>query len=116
MPVNNLTFNIKQPQFFLLIPPSPSPNTTTLKIINPLIPLTQPYIYFKHKPITHYPLYQMPSHIPYLLQQIPLFPHITIKQNIPQLPQIKNSKHNHIHLPLHELFTILPLNPHQFKN
>ena len=61
-------------------------------MINRLISLTEGFIYFKGKPISDYPVYEMRWDIGYVLQQIALFPHLTIKENIAQVPQMKNGK------------------------
>ena len=87
--VDDLSFNIKEGEFFVLIGPSGCGKTTTLKMINRLISLTEGFIYFKGKPISDYPVYEMRWDIGYVLQQIALFPHLTIKENIAQVPQMK---------------------------
>ena len=48
-------------------------------MINRLIPLSEGYIYFKDKPIV-ITVYEMRWDIGYVLQQIALFPHMTIKK------------------------------------
>ena len=100
----------------MLIGPSGCGKTTTLKMINRLIPLSEGYIYFKDKPISDYPVYEMRWDIGYVLQQIALFPHMTIKENIAQVPQMKKWKDNDIDLRVDELLTMVGLNPEQFKN
>ena len=46
-----------------------------IKMINRLIHLSEGYIYFKDKPISDYPVYEMRWDIGYVLQQIALFPY-----------------------------------------
>ncbi|MCU7556277.1 ABC transporter ATP-binding protein [Macrococcus capreoli] len=87
--VNNISFEIKEGEFFVLIGPSGSGKTTTLKMINRLIPLSKGFIYFKGKPVSDYKLDEMRWDIGYVLQQIALFPHMTIKENISQVPLMK---------------------------
>ncbi|MEJ7503895.1 ATP-binding cassette domain-containing protein, partial [Staphylococcus pasteuri] len=50
--VDDVSFNIKEGEFFVLIGPSGCGKTTTLKMINRLIPLSEGYIYFNNKPIS----------------------------------------------------------------
>ncbi len=54
--VDNISFNINEGEFFVLIGPSGCGKTTTLKMINRLIHLSEGYIYFKDKPISDYPV------------------------------------------------------------
>ena len=89
--------------------------TTTLKMINRLIPLSEGYIYFKDKPISDYPVYEMRWDIGYVLQQIALFPHMTIKENIAQVPQMKKWKDKDIDLRVNELLEMVGLDPEIYK-
>lgn len=87
--VDNISFEINEGEFFVIIGPSGSGKTTTLKMINRLIPLSEGFIYFKGKPVSDYKLDEMRWDIGYVLQQIALFPHMTIKENISQVPLMK---------------------------
>jgi osmoprotectant transport system ATP-binding protein len=114
--VEDVSFNIEQGEFFVLIGPSGCGKTTTLKMINRLIALTGGYIYFNDKPISDYPVYEMRWDIGYVLQQIALFPHMTIKENIAQVPQMKKWKQKDIDRRVDELLNMVNMDPEQFKN
>lgn len=113
--VDHVSFNIKEGEFFVLIGPSGCGKTTTLKMINRLIALTEGYIYFKGKPISDYPVYEMRWDIGYVLQQIALFPHMTIKENIAQVPQMKKWKEQDIEMRIDELLNMVGLDPDIYK-
>lgn len=114
--VDDVSFNIKEGEFFVLIGPSGCGKTTTLKMINRLIPLSEGYIYFNNKPISDYPVYEMRWDIGYVLQQIALFPHMTIKENIAQVPQMKKWKDKDIDARVDELLKMVGLEPETYKN
>ena len=114
--VDNISFNINEGEFFVLIGPSGCGKTTTLKMINRLIHLSEGYIYFKDKPISDYPVYEMRWDIGYVLQQIALFPHMTIKENIAQVPQMKKWKEKDIDKRIDELLEMVGLEPEKYKN
>ena len=114
--VDDVSFNIEQGEFFVLIGPSGCGKTTTLKMINRLISLTNGYIYFNSKPISDYPIYEMRWDIGYVLQQIALFPHMTIKENIAQVPQMKKWSEQEINQRVDSLLDMVGLTPEQFKN
>ena len=88
MAVDDVSFKINEGEFFVIIGPSGCGKTTTLKMINRLIPLSEGYIYFKDKPISDYPVYEMRWDIGYATNRT--FPHMTIKENIAF--QMKNGK------------------------
>ncbi|MGN5883801.1 MULTISPECIES: ABC transporter ATP-binding protein [Staphylococcus] len=114
--VDNVSFNVEEGEFFVLIGPSGSGKTTTLKMINRLIPLTKGYIYFKDKPISDFPVYEMRWDIGYVLQQIALFPHMTVKENIAQVPQMKGWDKTRIDQRIDELLEMVNLDPDTYRD
>ena len=110
-----MSFNIDEGEFFVLIGPSGCGKTTTLKMINRLIPLSEGYIYFNNQPISDYPVYEMRWDIGYVLQQIALFPHMTVKENIAQVPQMKKWKEKDIDARVDELLEMVNMDPEQYK-
>lgn len=114
--VDDVSFEIKEGEIFVLIGPSGCGKTTTLKMINRLIPLSEGYIYFKDRPISDYPVYEMRWDIGYVLQQIALFPHMSIKENIAQVPQMKKWTDGEIDERVDELLTMVGLEPDQYKD
>ena len=114
--VDNVSFNIREGEFFVLIGPSGCGKTTTLKMINRLIPLSEGYIYFKNKPISDYPVYEMRWDIGYVLQEVALFPHMTIKENIAQVPQMKKQNPKEIDARVDALLKMVGLEPELFKH
>ena len=80
--LDNLSFEIKNGEFFVLIGPSGSGKTTTLKLINRLIEQTEGDIYFQDKKLRDYNLRELRLETGYVLQQIALFPNLTVEENI----------------------------------
>lgn len=113
--VDDVSFNIDEGEFFVLIGPSGCGKTTTLKMINRLIPLSEGYIYFNNQPISDYPVYEMRWDIGYVLQQIALFPHMTVKENIAQVLQMKKWKEKDIDARVDELLEMVNMDPEQYK-
>jgi osmoprotectant transport system ATP-binding protein len=84
--VNSLTMKIEEGEFLVLIGPSGCGKTTTLKMINRLIGLTEGTIFINGKRISDYNIHELRWNIGYVLQQIALFPHMTIEENISIVP------------------------------
>lgn len=114
--VDNVSFNVNKGEFFVLIGPSGCGKTTTLKMINRLIHLSDGYIYFNDKPISDYDVSEMRWDIGYVLQQIALFPHMTIKENISQVPEMKKWKKQDIAKRVDELLNMVGLDPDTFRD
>lgn len=63
--------------------------TTTMKMINRLIETTEGSILIDGKDIQQYNINELRWDIGYVLQQIALFPHMTIAENIAVVPEMR---------------------------
>lgn len=109
---NNLA--IQDGEFFVLVGPSGSGKTTTLKMINRLIEPTDGNIYFDHKRIIDYDLKELRLRIGYVLQQIALFPNMTVAENIELIPEMKNWKKEERRTRTKELLEKVGLSPDDY--
>lgn len=80
--VNNLNLKIEKGEFVCFIGPSGCGKTTTMKMINRLIDVTEGKILLNGKDITKENPVELRRSIGYVIQQIGLMPHMTIKENI----------------------------------
>ncbi|MFJ7916981.1 MULTISPECIES: ABC transporter ATP-binding protein [unclassified Lysinibacillus] len=87
--VKAINLEINKGEFFVLIGPSGCGKTTLLKMINRLIHLTEGTIRINGKRISDYNIHELRWNIGYVLQQIALFPHMTIEENIAVVPELK---------------------------
>lgn len=86
--VNDLNFEIEKGEFIVLIGPSGCGKTTTMKMINRLIEPTSGKIYIDGENILEMDPVRLRRKIGYVIQQIGLFPHMTIEQNISLVPRL----------------------------
>lgn len=114
--LNNLNFEIKKGEFFVLVGPSGSGKTTTLKLINRLIEQSSGDITFEGKRLKDYNLRELRLEIGYVLQQIALFPNLTVEQNIALIPEIKKMSRADIKNKIIELLEKVGLNAQQYMN
>ena len=90
--LDDISLTIESGSFVVLIGPSGCGKTTTLKLLNKLIEPTSGEIYIDGKPISkEYPI-KLRRNIGYVIQNIGLFPHLTIKENIELIPKLKGDK------------------------
>ena len=109
--LDNLSFEIKNGEFFVLIGPSGSGKTTTLKLINRLIEQTEGDIYFQDKKLKDYNLRELRLETGYVLQQIALFPNLTVEENIALIPEMKKFDKKLIAEKTKDLLEKVGLNP-----
>ena len=114
--VKSLDFEIKKGEFFVLIGPSGSGKTTTLKMINRLIELSKGWVWINGKKISDYDINELRWNIGYVLQQIALFPHMTIAENIAVVPELKNWSKEKIAARVDELLNMVGLDPKEYRN
>jgi osmoprotectant transport system ATP-binding protein len=86
--INDLSFTIHDGEFIVLIGPSGCGKTTTLKMINRLITMDSGKILIDNEDITKKDLTDLRTHIGYVIQQIGLFPNMTVAQNISVVPKL----------------------------
>ncbi|MDE1549454.1 ABC transporter ATP-binding protein [Jeotgalibaca caeni] len=114
--VSGINLQINDGEFFVLIGPSGSGKTTTLKMINRLIPLTSGWIEVNGKPISDFNLQELRWNMGYVLQQIALFPNMTVEENILVVPEMKKWPKEKMRERVTELLTTVGLDPEQYRN
>lgn len=86
--LKDLTFTIPDGQFVILIGPSGCGKTTTLKTINRLIEPDSGTVLIDGQDIHSQDKVTLRRHIGYVIQQIGLFPNMTVAQNICVVPKL----------------------------
>ena len=114
--LDGLSFEIQEGEFFVLVGPSGSGKTTTLKLINRLIEQTDGDIYFEDKRLKDYDLRELRLKTGYVLQQIALFPNLTVAENIALIPEMKNFDKRVIKEKTEDLLKKVGLNPKHYMN
>lgn len=109
--LDDLNFEIRDGEFFVIVGPSGSGKTTTLKLINRLIEQTEGDIYFKGKRIKDYDLRDLRLRMGYVLQEIALFPNLTVAENIALIPEMKKVDKKAIKATTNRLLNQVGLSP-----
>lgn len=120
--VSNLTLNIAEGEFTVLIGTSGSGKSTTLKMINRLIEHDEGTIQFAGEDIRRFNPQQLRRRMGYAIQSIGLFPHWSVEKNIATVPALLNWDKARIAARVTELMTLLNLDtsfrhryPHQLS-
>ena len=85
-----------------------------IKMINRLIHLSEGYIYFKDKPISDYQYTKCVGILDTYCSRLH-YSHMTIKENIAQVPQMKKWKEKDIDKRVDELLEMVGLEPEKYK-
>ena len=87
--LNDVSFNVNAGELVVLIGPSGCGKTTALKMMNRLVEPTRGQIIVDGKDIAQVNPVELRRGIGYVIQQIGLFPHMTIAENVALVPHLR---------------------------
>ncbi|WP_276871144.1 ABC transporter ATP-binding protein [Lactococcus taiwanensis] len=114
--LDHANFVIEDGEFFVLVGPSGSGKTTTLKMINQLVAHSEGNILINHQDVTQTNLRKLRLSIGYVLQQIALFPNLTVAENIALIPEMKGWSKDQIENRTTELLDLVGLAPTDYAH
>jgi osmoprotectant transport system ATP-binding protein len=109
--VDQLSFEVPPGDICVLIGPSGCGKTTALKMVNRLISITEGDITIDGKSVKQLELAQLRRGIGYVFQQIGLFPHLTVENNIGAVPRLLGWPKSRIRERAAELLELVGLDP-----
>ena len=114
--IPDLSFEINQGEFVTILGSSGSGKTTTLKMVNGLWKPNAGEILIDGQKISDLDLVQLRRHMGYVVQQIGLFPHMTIAENIAVVPKMLQWEQSKIDQRVKELLALVQLDPAKYAN
>jgi osmoprotectant transport system ATP-binding protein len=109
--VENLSFEVAPGEICVLIGPSGCGKTTALKMVNRLIAISDGDITIDGRSVRQLELTQLRRGIGYVFQQIGLFPHMTVENNIGAVPRLLGWDKARIRARASELLELVGLDP-----
>lgn len=107
--IRNCTFEVNAGELVVILGPSGCGKTTLLKLVNRLYEVTQGQIFFDGTDIQKIPLTVLRRQMGYVIQQVGLFPHMTIAQNIAVVPKLLGWRNTQIAARVEELLELVQL-------
>ena len=114
--VNDLSFEVPEGEICVLVGPSGCGKTTSMRMVNRLIEPTEGEILIDGEPNTAMSGTQLRRKIGYAIQQIGLFPHRTIAENIATVPGLLGWEKGRIRSRVDELLELVGLDPNDYRN
>ena len=114
--VNDLSFEVPEGEICVLVGPSGCGKTTSMRMVNRLIEPTEGEILIDGEPNTAMSGTQLRRKIGYAIQQIGLFPHRTIAENIATVPGLLGWEKERIRSRVDELLELVGLDPDDYRD
>ena len=114
--VNDLSFEVPEGEICVLVGPSGCGKTTTMRMVNRLIEPSQGEILIDGEPNTQMSGTQLRRKIGYAIQQIGLFPHRTIGENIGTVPGLLDWDRQRTRNRVNELLELVGLEPDDYRD
>jgi osmoprotectant transport system ATP-binding protein len=112
--VDQLDLEVPNGTTCVLIGPSGCGKTTTMRIVNRLIEPTSGRIIVEGQDVTRADPVELRRRIGYVIQQVGLFPHMTIAENVATVPQLLGWPALRIAQRVEEMLSLVGLEPGQF--
>jgi osmoprotectant transport system ATP-binding protein len=109
--LSELSLDIPAGTFCVLVGPSGGGKTTALKMVNRLIPFDSGDITIDGRSVRELPVVELRRGIGYVIQQVGLFPHMTIAENIATVPRLLGWPKSRIAGRISELLELVGLEP-----
>ena len=109
--IDDLSLTIPAGEICVLIGPSGGGKTTAMKMINRLISITEGDITIDGTSVKALEKTELRRGIGYVIQQIGLFPHMTVQDNVGTVPRLLGWDKQRIRARSHELLELVGLDP-----
>jgi osmoprotectant transport system ATP-binding protein len=114
--VDDLSLRIGEGEICVLIGPSGCGKTTTMRMINRMIEPTSGAIAIAGRDVTRVDPVELRRSVGYVIQQVGLFPHMTIAQNVATVPQLLGWDARRIAQRVDELLARVDMNPGHYRD
>jgi osmoprotectant transport system ATP-binding protein len=114
--LDNLNFQLEPGRTLVLLGRSGSGKTTALKMVNGLLFPTGGAVLVENRATTEWDLIELRRSIGYVIQEVGLFPHFTIGENVGLVPRLKGWPVERVAARVDELLHQVGLEPAQFRD
>ncbi len=114
--VADLSLEIPAGEICVLVGPSGCGKTTTMKMINRLIEPTSGRITIDGEDVMSLPAVELRRRIGYVIQQVGLFPHMTVAENVAIVPRLLRWPDSRVRERVEELLDLVRLNPADYRD
>ncbi|WP_336345319.1 ABC transporter ATP-binding protein [Halalkalicoccus ordinarius] len=114
--VENVSFRVEEGTTTVLVGPSGCGKTTTMKLVNRLEEPTEGTIYYDGTDTRTLDATELRRDIGYVIQEVGLFDHMTVGENVATVPELKGWDRERIDERVDELLALVDLPPAKYRD
>ncbi len=116
MLLSGVSLSVRRGETLMLLGRSGSGKTTCLKMINCLLTPTQGEVHVEGTPVEQWDAIKLRRRIGYAIQDVGLFPHYTVRQNVALVPKLEEWDRQKIERRVEEVLQLVGLPGPEFAN
>ncbi|WP_327053798.1 ABC transporter ATP-binding protein [Halomicrococcus gelatinilyticus] len=114
--IEDVSFEVEAGTTTVLVGPSGCGKTTSMKLVNRLEEPTDGTVYFDGTDVTDLDKIELRRDVGYVIQEIGLFDHMTVGENIATVPELKGWDEERVDARVDELLELMDLPPAQYRD
>ncbi len=114
--LSDVNLSVSQGEMLMLLGPSGSGKTTSLKLINLLLIPSEGIVRVDGRPVQDWDVIRLRRHIGYAIQDVGLFPHYTVRENIALIPKLERWEPKKIDARVEAVLQMVGLPPAEYSH
>jgi osmoprotectant transport system ATP-binding protein len=114
--VDHLSLEVPAGDICVLVGPSGCGKTTAMRMVNRMTEITEGDILLDGRSVKDRKPYELRREIGYVIQQVGLFPHLTIGENVATVPRLLGWDKERIRARIDELLDLVALDPAEYRD
>ncbi|MDP8942631.1 MAG: ABC transporter ATP-binding protein [Actinomycetota bacterium] len=114
--MDHLSLTVPAGEICVLVGPSGCGKTTAMRMVNRMVDMTEGDILLDGESVRTRPPAELRREIGYAIQQIGLFPHLTVSDNVATVPKLLGWDRERIRRRVHELLELVNLDPAETRD
>jgi osmoprotectant transport system ATP-binding protein len=112
--ISNVSLKVSPGETLVLLGRSGTGKTTTLKLVNRLLEVSSGEIFIEGRPQAEWDPIRLRRRIGYVIQDVGLFPHWTVEQNVAMVPRLESWPESRVHERVRQMLELVGLDVSTF--
>lgn len=114
--IENVSYSVESGTTTVLVGPSGCGKTTTMKLVNRLEDPSEGRVYYEGDDVQELDKIELRKDVGYVIQEIGLFDHMTVAENVATVPELKDWGREKINNRINELLELMDMPPAEYCN